>query len=193
MPWHPPPPPNSDLRLRPRMDMPDSPRPPQPSSWSVGTQLPVSYRVAIAVDAVVLLTTILSLIGLGWYIRRQLQKRKDSLLHHHEAGYGFDSDDEDGGDVSLDLDGKAEEGMLVSSQRGERKKKGHVRWTSSVVGMGVFARMSVDEGKVKLEGGEGNKRWGYDSRNARKGGKYEMRGGERQTRVAAGQDGFRSN
>jgi hypothetical protein len=192
MPWHPPPPPNSDLRLKNRMLMPDSPRPPQSPSWSVGTQLPVSYRVAIAVDAFVLVITILSLVGLGVYIRRQLRRRREGLLGDVE--YNFDdSSSED------EVDSKQEEAAIESGMPNgvEKKKKGHVRWTSSVVGMGVFARMSVDEGMVKLEGGEGNKGWKYDPRDARVGGKYEVRGDEMQTRVnlrvAAGYDGFRGN
>ncbi|PMD16783.1 hypothetical protein NA56DRAFT_302382 [Hyaloscypha hepaticicola] len=97
LPWHPPPPPNSDLRLKPkpkhknRMLMPDSPQPPPsaPSSWRLGTSLPVSYRVAIAIDAIVLLITILSLILLFVYIRRQYNRRKSSLLHGKEE-YDFD-------------------------------------------------------------------------------------------------------
>ena len=82
----------------------------------------------------------------------------------NEEGYGFGSDDESDGDGTGDikLENKGEEGK-------ERKKKGHVRWTSSVVGMGVFARLSVDEGRLKLEGGEGYKPWKYDARRARRG------------------------
>jgi hypothetical protein len=195
MPWHPPPPPNSDLRLKPRMLMPDSPRPAHISSWSPGSQLPVSYRVAIAIDAVVLVITILSLVLLGVYIRRQYRRRKASLLHDTE--YNFDSDSEDDAEGEL----KLEEAGIPQGAKGEmgaeKKKKGHVRWTSSVVGMGVFARLSVDEGRVKLEGKEGERAWGYDPRDARTGGPYEVTGDERQTkvnlRVAAGYDGFRGN
>ncbi|KAN0110745.1 hypothetical protein V8E51_007132 [Hyaloscypha variabilis] len=182
LPWHPPPPPNSDLRLhKPRMQMPDSPHPPPHTSFDLGAQLPVSYRVAIAVDAVVLLVTILSLIGLGVYIRRQIRRRRDGLLQNQEEGYGFESDDassgdedEDGkGDIALGDDGKVGEAGVGEMGR---KKKGHVRWTSSVVGMGVFARMSVDEGRLKLEGGEGNKGWKYEARRARMGAPFEVRG-----------------
>ncbi|KAE9372583.1 hypothetical protein N431DRAFT_243817 [Stipitochalara longipes BDJ] len=122
LPWHPPPPPNSDLRLKNRMQMPDSPQPPNPSSFRLGAQLPVSYRVAIAVDAFVLLITIMSLVGLGVYIRRQLRRRKDSLLHNQEEGYGFDSDDacsDDEGDIALEIKGEDAEGKVG----GERRKK----------------------------------------------------------------------
>jgi len=193
MPWHPAPPPNSDLRLKNRMLMPDSPQPPESHSWSVGTQLPVSYRVAIAVDAFVLVITILSLVGLGVYIRRQLRRRREGLLGDVE--YNFDdSSSED------EVDSKQEEAAIETGMPNggvEKKKKGHVRWTSSVVGMGVCARMSMDEGRVKLEGGEGNNGWKYDPSDARTGGKYEVRGDERQTRVnlrvAAAYDGFRGN
>jgi hypothetical protein len=165
MPWHPPPPPNSDLRLKlkpkhkQRMLMPDSPQPSPPSSWRLGTQLPVSYRVAIAVDAIVLLITILSLVLLGVYIRRQYRRRKSSLLHGKEE-YDFD-DEESLGDSGKDGEagGEMERGV-------ERKKKGHVRWTSSVVGMGVFAGR-VDEGKVRLGGEEGERGWGCDARGGR--------------------------
>jgi hypothetical protein len=140
----------------------------------------------------VLVITILSLVGLGVYIRRQLKRRREGLLGDVE--YNFDdSSSED------EVDSKQEEAAIESRMPNgvEKKKKGHVRWTSSVVGMGVFARMSVDEGRVKLEGGEANKGWKYDPRDARAGGKYEVRGDERQTkinlRVAAGYDGFRGN
>jgi hypothetical protein len=169
------------------MEMPDSPpSTPQPPSWSIGTQLPVSYRVAIAVDAFVLLITICSLIGLGLYIRYQYRRRKAGLLYGHDSEFVFDdSCSED--DVDLKEEEAGLEGGLREGQ-GERKKKGHVRWTSSVVGMGAF-------GKVEEKGdGKGT---GYDPRDAREGGPYEVTGDERQTkvnlRVAAGYDGFRGN
>ena len=106
-----------------------------------------------------------------------------------EEGYGFGSDDEEedaNGDIALDVD--------VKGQQGERKKKGHVRWTSSVVGMGVFARLSVDEGRLKLEGGEGYKAWKYDTRRARRGGAFEGRGERRLgMESAAGFEGLGGN
>ena len=115
------------------------------TSWRPGAQLPVSYRVAIAVDVFVLLTTAFSLVLLGVYIRQQLWRRKRGLLRGDGKEEGF-SDDGEGG----------EEGVGNGEGR-KGGKKGHVRWTSSVVGMGVFSRLSVsEEGRVKLEGGEGN-------------------------------------
>ena len=75
------------------MLMPDSPQPSPPSSWRLGTALPVSYRVAIAIDAIVLLITILSLVLLGVYIRRQYNKRKSSLLHGKDGEFDFDDEE----------------------------------------------------------------------------------------------------
>jgi hypothetical protein len=82
-------------------------------------------------------------------------------------------------------------GEVDGERERERKKKGHVRWTSSVVGMGVFKGRG-DEGKVRLGGEEGERGWGRD---ARVGGPYEVQGDARKAevsvRVAVGDDGFR--
>jgi hypothetical protein len=127
---------------------------------------------------------------LGVYIRRQYNKRKSSLLHGKEEDE-FDDEESLGGKDGLDGE-KDEEVSRDGGREGERerKKKGHVRWTSSVVGMGVFKGRG-DEGKVRL-GEEGERGWGCD---ARVGGPYEVQGGARKTevsvRVAAGDDGFR--
>jgi len=87
---------------------------------------------------------------------------------------------------------KEEEAGLVIKDKGERKKKGHVRWTSSVVGMGA---VGVWDGKVEEK--DTVKGWGYDLRDAMEGGNCEVVGDARQTRVnlrvAAGYDGFRGN
>jgi hypothetical protein len=183
------------------MDMPDShPSSPEPTSWRLGKQLPVSYRVAIAVDAFVLLITICSLVLLGVYIRRQYTKRMMGLLHGHDAEYGFDdSSSEDEGDLKEEEAGRGVKDRGVKI--GERKKKGHVRWTSSVVGMGVFVEWDVSEveGKAGVKKGtrKGERGWVYDPKDAREGGPYKVEGDERQTkvnmRVAAGYDGFRGN
>ncbi|CZR58672.1 uncharacterized protein PAC_08564 [Phialocephala subalpina] len=80
--------PSSSLQsLKTRMEMPDSPPPPPPPPgpppstsakvWNFATNgLPVSYRVAIIIDAFVLVVTIISLCLLGWYMRKQYRRRR---------------------------------------------------------------------------------------------------------------------
>jgi len=63
------------------------------------------------------------------------------------------------------VDLKEEEAGMGAKSKGERMKKGHVRWTSSVVGMGV---VGVWDGKIEEEKGDG-KGLGYDPRDAREG------------------------
>jgi hypothetical protein len=87
---------------------------------------------------------------------------------------------------------------------GGRRKKGHVRWTSSVVGMGVFVEWDVSEvqgrgiiiGKGEVDR-ENNGSWGYNPKEAKPGGRYQVQSDERQTKVnmsiAAGNEGFRGN
>ena len=66
-----------------------------------------------------------------------------------------DSDEED--------DGKdVEAGIRVRVVEQGKKKKGHVRWTSSVVGMGVFSELEGPD--LKVERG-----FGYQAENVRGG------------------------
>lgn len=83
------------------MEMPDSvpypdsdPSPP-PHSWiEAGTGLPVSYRIAIALDAFVLFVTIGALIMLAVYVSRQYRRRKFmALVNGREDGVEIQSVD----------------------------------------------------------------------------------------------------
>jgi hypothetical protein len=115
------------------MEMPDSP----PSTSSTATlkstwdafhsALPVSYRVAIALDAFVLLITFGALILLAVYIRKQIKRRRmpEDDLEMKCCG---------GGSGIMDMEDterpKKKPGLLKKFRVG--RKKGHVRWTSSV-------------------------------------------------------------
>jgi len=68
--------------------------------------------------------------------------------------------------LKLEEAGLGIKGDLGRGAREERRKKGHVRWTSSVVGMGP---VGVWEGKGEEEKDDG-KGWGYDPKDAREGG-----------------------
>ncbi|KUJ13784.1 uncharacterized protein LY89DRAFT_721002 [Mollisia scopiformis] len=127
---------SSSPSLTTRMEMPDSPPPPPPpnsppSYWNFATNgLPVSYRVAIIIDAFVLVVTIVSLCLLGWYMRKQYRRRRLLALIHEQEQEGK-------------LRG-LEEGM---ERRERRKNKGHVRWGSGVQGgsMDLETLKSVEE------------------------------------------------
>lgn len=100
---------------------------------------------------------------------------------HGKEEYDFDDEESLDGDGVLGKDEEAGGQGVRGGERERRKKKGHVRWTSSVVGMGVFKGRG-EEGKVRLEE-EGERGWGRDARDGRK--------AEVSVRVAAGDDGFR--
>ncbi|KAE8449059.1 hypothetical protein EG329_008647 [Mollisiaceae sp. DMI_Dod_QoI] len=134
------------------MEMPESPPPPPNSTpsasansyWNFAANgLPVSYQIAIIIDAFVLVVTIVSLCLLGWYMRRQYRRRRLlQLIHERER--------EDANlDLDLELKGRDMEagkmgGVLGKlgagkgkKEKKERKKKGHVRWGSNVQGGSV--------------------------------------------------------
>jgi hypothetical protein len=151
------------LHMRMAMDMPDSPQPSSTSSpsattsttWSsLHSSLPVSYQVAIALDAFVLFITFTALLLLAVYIRRQIARRKalesDDLEMKCCGDEGRDSLCNDRAPVhegrksktSVLLGKLRRSGLSQGGDRngGEEKttrmKKGHVRWTSSVEALG---------------------------------------------------------
>jgi hypothetical protein len=83
------------------MEMPDSvpypnsdPSPPAHSWIEAGTGLPVSYRIAIALDAFVLFVTIGALILLAVYVSRQYRRRTFmALVNGREDGVEIESVD----------------------------------------------------------------------------------------------------
>jgi hypothetical protein len=178
------------------MDMPDSSPSPPPedvspeSSWSLSKGLPVSYRVAIALDVFVLLITIAALIFLALYIRRQYWRRHMSLLADHGS-----EDGSEGGEK--EVEDEVRRGKLRKSPR--RKVGGHERWGS---GSGQWELKSG-----RMRGGEsasGHERRGsFDPEVRHEGGSRVVEGvgsrdeRERQKRfeerVKAGYDGFRGN
>jgi hypothetical protein len=173
------------------MDMPDStPSPPPPeSSWSLSKGLPVSYRVAIALDVFVLLITIAALIFLALYIRRQYWRRHMGLLADHGS-----EDGSEGGEK--EIEDEVKKGKLRKSPR---RKVGHERWGSE------SGQWEMKSGRMRGgEGASGHERCeSFDPEVRHEGGSRVVEGvgsrdeRERQKRfeerVKAGYDGFRGN
>lgn len=120
---------------------------------ATSSSIPVSYQVAIALDAFILFITFAVLILLAFYIRKQLVLRR--LLSHS-------SDVEMKGETQSPNASNATAGN--SNTIGRRntlgkftRKKGHVRWTSSVEQcseMGSGEKGERERVKMKLGSGE---------------------------------------
>ncbi|KAL5330726.1 hypothetical protein ACEPPN_000246 [Leptodophora sp. 'Broadleaf-Isolate-01'] len=168
---------------------------PSSESWSFTTSLPVSYRVAIFLDASILLFTLAILIGAVLYIRnRRPAPHNLNLPHNHNhnrnGGLGLKPRSRaSGGILRHSMGSVEEEETLLQSKEiysddravpqmserlrsrsrsksksksvqdeveeggaavggsvkgaGEKKKKGHVRWTPSVQGGEAFGISGV--------------------------------------------------
>ncbi|KAL2065812.1 hypothetical protein VTL71DRAFT_3482 [Oculimacula yallundae] len=147
---------------------------PSPESWSFTTSLPVSYRVAIFLDASILLLTLAILLGAIIYLRNRKpahllpQNRNHNLspLPNPKGRNRGGRDEEqtllrEGGDYfdeSLRPVPQMGEILKVGGERviagivrskGEKKKKGHVRWTDSVQGGEGFGESGNGHGMGK--------------------------------------------
>lgn len=143
------------------MEMPDSP--PQPSqtaksTWdSIHGSLPVSYQVAIALDAFVLFITFAALLLLTIYIRKQIKRKRlaEDDLEMKCCG-GSRS-----GSICTEntvLPGEKRKGLLAKLTGEGRKPKGHVRWTSSVE---AVDEKGLEREVVKMKRGSGE--WETDT------------------------------
>jgi hypothetical protein len=118
-----------------RMEMPDSSAAPATetakSTWdTIHSSLPVSYQIAIALDAFVMFITFAALLLLALYVRKQIKRRRqlaDDDLEMKCCGGKIDNMYSD----IMEKPDKKRSGGLLGKLTG-KKPKGHVRWTSSV-------------------------------------------------------------
>ncbi|CZT45683.1 uncharacterized protein RSE6_06014 [Rhynchosporium secalis] len=140
--------------------------------WSFTTSLPISYRVAIFLDAFILFLTLAILVGALLYLRNRgptpymLSRQRnhnlspDPKARSRGAGRGMDEEqtllivgysDERPKKEMGELVKASEDKIVVGIVKGlgGKKKKGHVRWTPSVQGGEAFGIPDNYNGKGK--------------------------------------------
>lgn len=172
--------PSASTSTTPQSQPQSQPPPPSSESWSFTTSLPVSYRVAIFLDASILLLTIAILLGAILYIRNRRPAprsfpRKDlrittPIIKVKSPGAGSSGGEEQEGLLYHDLKTPQMSEMPTTPLSGilspglgpgagnteKRKKKGHVRWTPSVEGGEAFGIPGRNNLYVKGKDGNGD-------------------------------------
>jgi len=144
--------------MRIRMEMSDSPpsassTPVAQSAWdAIHSSIPVSYQVAIALDAFILFITFAVLLLLAFYIRNQIKLRSQLSEDGDLEMKGGASCTASNGSENANFPGNT--GTKRSMLGKLTRKKGHVRWTSSVEQCSDGAEKGERE-RVKMKLGSG--------------------------------------